>query len=401
MNWWMPESGVSDFDGIILDGSIRAGKSLPESVSYIDWGMHTYNGVNLGMAGKTLGALRRNVIGPLKQVLPGRGYKVVDRRSAETPHLEISKGRRTNYFHLFGGNNERSQDPVQGFTGGGFYFDEVALQPQSFVNQAEGRCSLDESKFWYNCNPEGPYHYFKTDYLEKLADKHLLHLHFRMEDNLSLSQKTRDRYERRWSKGSIFYRRYILGEWCLAEGVIYDFFDPTPGKGFVVDSLPGFSRYLVGVDYGTANACCFLLFGESGNTWYVAKEYYWDSIKQGRQKTNLQYSSDFKDFIGSVTPYSIEVDPSALSFITQLRQDFPRLMVKHAINQVLPGIQTVSSLLTSGRLKIHSSCKNTIQSISSYAWDPKAQLRGEDAPLKVNDHAADSLRYGAMRVARI
>ena len=118
------------------------------------------------------------------------------------PHLEVSKGRKSNYFHLFGGNNEKSQDPVQGFTGGGFYFDEVALMPQSFVNQAEGRCSLDVSKFWYNCNPEGPYNYVKLEYLDKLKEKNLLHLHFSMDDNLSLTAKTRARYERRWSPGS-------------------------------------------------------------------------------------------------------------------------------------------------------------------------------------------------------
>jgi PBSX family phage terminase large subunit len=222
-----------------------------------------------------------------------------------------------------------------------------------------------------------------------------------MDDNLSLSQRTRERYDRRWAKGSIFYRRYILGEWCLAEGVIYDFFDISSASGYVVDSLPAFSKYIVGVDYGTANACCFLLLGKAGDTWTVAKEYYWDSVKQGRQKTNLQYSQDFKEFLGSVHPYSIDVDPSALAFITQLRQDYPNLIIKHAINQVLPGIQTVSSLMTSGKLKIHSSCKNTIESISSYSWDPKAQQRGEDAPMKVNDHAADSLRYATMRAVRI
>jgi len=402
MTWWLPESSVSDFDGIILDGSIRAGKTLPESVSFVDWGMFTYNGVNLGMAGKTLGALRRNVIGPLKQVLPSRGYKVKDHRSAEEPHLEISKGRKTNYFHLFGGNNEKSQDPVQGFTGGGFYFDEVALMPQSFVNQAEGRCSLDESKYWYNCNPEGPYNYIKLEYLDKLAEKNLLHLHFTMDDNLSLSQKTRERYERRYSKGSVFYRRFILGEWCMAEGRIYDFFTEDRARGYVVDVLPqSFDRYHVGIDFATSSVCVFLLLGRSQGIWYLMREKYWDAQKQGRQKTDSEYSKDFQSLIQGIRP-RVDCDPGGggAGLIAQLRKDYPGILINSAMNDVVPGIQVTAQALTEGKLKIHSSCVNTIQQLSTYSWDPKAQERGEDKPVKKNDHAPDALRYAIMRAMR-
>ncbi len=402
MTWWLPESSVNDFDGIILDGSIRAGKTLPESVSFVDWAMYTYHDTNLGMAGKTLGALRRNVIGPLKQVLPGRGYKVRDYRSAEEPHLEISKGRKTNYFHLFGGNNEKSQDPVQGFTGGGFYFDEVALMPQSFVNQAEGRCSLDESKYWYNCNPEGPYHYFKLEYLEKLFEKNLLHLHFTMDDNLSLSLKTKERYERRYSKGSTFYRRFILGEWCMAEGRIYDFFTEDRLKGYVVDALPqSFDRYHIGIDFATSSVCVFLLIGRSQGIWYLIREIYWDAQKQGRQKTDSEYSRDFGGLVKDIRP-RVDCDPGGggAGLIAQLRKDYPGLLINSAMNEVIPGIQTTSQALTDGKLKIHSSCVNTIQQLSTYSWDPKAQERGEDKPVKKNDHAPDALRYAIMRIMR-
>lgn len=405
LNWTLPESGVSDYDGIILDGSIRAGKTLPESLAYVEWAMRTYNGHNLGMAGKTLGALRRNVIGPLKQVLPGRGYKVRDVRSAEMPHLEISKGRRINQFHLFGGNNEKSQDPVQGFTGGGFLFDEVALMPQSFVNQAEGRCSDEDAKFWYNCNPEGPYNYINTEYLQKLDQKKLLHLHFLMDDNLSLSQKTRDRYERRWSKGSIFYRRYILGEWCLAEGLVYNMFDIS--KHVIHDLPTKWSNLVVGVDFGAASVTTYIMIGRAADgphvgKWLAWKEYYHDATKMAA-KTTFEFSKDMKTFLaregGQWFPSSIEVDPSASPLKVQFRRD-GLINMKDADNAVQAGIMDVASALSSGKLLIHESCKHLIGEIQTYSWDIKAAMVGEDKPIKKDDHVLDATRYAIRRIFR-
>lgn len=398
MNWWMPESGVSEYDGIILDGSIRAGKSLPESTSYIDWAMFTYSGENLGMAGKTLGALRRNVIAPLKRVLPGRGYKVRDIRSAEMPHLEVSKGRKSNYFHLFGGNNEKSQDPVQGFTGGGFYFDEVALMPQSFVNQAEGRCSLDESKFWYNCNPEGPYNYVKLEYLDKLKEKNLLHLHFSMDDNLSLTPRTRARYERRWSRGSVFYRRFILGQWCLAEGLIFDFFSTRVQDGYVVDHLPDdLKSWLVAADYGQDHPTCFGLAGYSPSMsrWYLVKELYL------RDKTNPAYVQEFKKHIlgygTGIYPIEVNIDPGGggTSLIKQFSEDMPNISVCAATKKdVAKEIQQLATAMFLKKFSIYlPGCPRVVAETANYAWDKKAGERGEDKPLKKDDDGPDMLRY--------
>ncbi len=411
MNWWMPESGVSDADGIILDGSIRAGKSLPESVSYIDWGMATYSGENLGMAGKTMGALRRNVIGPLKRVLPGRGYKVHDFRSAEEPRLEISKGRKTNYFYLFGGNNEKSQDPVLGFTGGGFYFDQVELMPKSFVETAEGRCSLDGSKLWYNCNPQGCNHWVYLEYLQKLVEKRLLHLHFLMSDNLSLSQRTIERYERRWPKGSVFYRRNISGLWVAAEGRVYSFFDPEPGHGFVVDTIPEhFTQFLVGLDYGIANPFSAALWGLSGGVWYALQDFSWDSKKQQKQKTNPEYIEDLARLCywngKAVQPTKLLIPPEEPGFQREAKQSrhWQLYNVRDADNAIMPGIEDLTTLLASGHLKIWKKCEETIYGINELLWDEKKQAQGQDMYIKggsgAPDHSADKSRYLAREAAK-
>lgn len=146
LTWWKPNSPVKDYDGIICDGSIRAGKTVSMALSYVMWAMESFEGENFGMCGKTIGSHRRNVITPLKKMLKSRGYKVKDHRSENM--LTITKDGVTNFFYIFGGKDESSQDLIQGITAAGMFFDEVALMVQSFVNQATGRLSVTGSKMW-------------------------------------------------------------------------------------------------------------------------------------------------------------------------------------------------------------------------------------------------------------
>ena len=215
LTWWLPDSPVKDYDGIIADGAIRSGKTVCMSLSFIFWAMSTYNGQNFAMCGKTIGSFRRNVLFWLKLMLKSRGYRISDHRADNL--VEISRGQITNYFYIFGGKDERSQDLIQGITLAGLFCDEVALMPESFVNQATGRCSVTGSKYWFNCNPDGPYHWFKVNWIDKAvgylgkekvakiredaaktgadpALKKLLYVHFTMEDNLSLSEEIKARY---------------------------------------------------------------------------------------------------------------------------------------------------------------------------------------------------------------
>ena len=219
LNWWVEGSPVQDADGIIADGAIRSGKTLCMSLSFVMWAMENFDGQNFGMCGKTIGSFRRNVLAVLKLTLPARGYIYKDHRSDNM--MEIRRGDTVNYFYIFGGKDESSQDLVQGITLAGVFFDEVALMPESFVNQATARCSVTGSKFWFNCNPEGPYHWFKANWIDK--DKRLIYLHFTMDDNYSLSDEIKRRYKSQYS--GVFYDRYIRGLWVMAEGIIYDMFD--------------------------------------------------------------------------------------------------------------------------------------------------------------------------------
>ena len=385
LTWWRKDSPVKDHDGIICDGSIRAGKTISMALSYVMWGTETFNGENLGMAGKTIGSLRRNVITPLKKMLKSRKYKVKDHLSENM--LTISKDGHTNHFYIFGGKDESSQELIQGITLAGMFFDEVALMPQSFVNQATGRCSIEGSKYWFNCNPAGPYHWFKLEWIDNKEDKNLLHIHFTMDDNLSLSEKVKQRYYRMYS--GVFFQRFILGLWVLAEGIVYDMFNKE--KHVVKTVEREYEKYYVSCDYGTQNPMTYGLWGLCKGIWYKTKEYHYDGRKNSRQKTDDEYLDDLKEFIGDISIRGIIVDPSAASFIALLKKN--RFKVLKAKNEVLDGIRNVARLLNEEKIKYNDCCKETFREYASYTWDEKATARGEDKPNKENDHQMDGDRY--------
>ncbi|WP_438824981.1 PBSX family phage terminase large subunit [Bacillus sp. JJ722] len=385
LKWWRPDSPHKDKDGIICDGSVRAGKTVVMSLSYVMWAMETFHEQNLGMSGKTIGSFRRNVVTPLKRMLKGRGYKVKDHRADN--YLTISRKGVTNYFYIFGGKDEASQDLIQGITLAGMFFDEAALMPQSFVNQATARCSVEGAKFWFNCNPNGPYHWFKVEFLDKLKEKNLLHLHFTMDDNLSLSKRIKERYKRLYT--GVFYQRYILGLWVLAEGIIYDMFSEKEHS--VASIARPYTKYYVSIDYGTQNPTTFGLWGFYNGVWYKVKEYHYDGRQENKQKTDQEYLEDLQLFIEGISTKGIIVDPSAASFIALLKKN--RFKVIKAKNEVIDGIRNVATALNDGLIAYNDCCKETFREYASYIWDEKAAERGEDKPIKQNDHQMDSDRY--------
>lgn len=400
LTWWTDSSPYKDKDVIIADGAVRSGKTLIMSLSYIIWAMDKYNGANFGMAGKTIGSFKRNVWFLLRLMLIGRKYKVRKLSEIGDNVFVISKGGKENYFYIFGGKDERSQDLVQGFTAAGFFFDEVTLMPQSFVNQAVARCSEEDAKLWFNCNPDGPFHWFKVQWIDKLKEKNAFELHFLLTDNPSLSHKVIEKYKRMFS--GIFYERFILGLWVLADGIIYSMFN----RDMVIKEVPKNVRILkkwIGIDYGQANATIFLLCGlGSDNKLYVLDEYFHEGRTEQIQKSPSGYSKEYfkwkiKNGVDGV-PVNREctfVDPSAKGFITQLHEDGEK-QIRQADNTVLKGIELVSSIIDNDMFRILKHCKQTINELSVYRWDPKAQEKGEDKPIKQNDHCMDGLRYIVM-----
>lgn len=389
LTWWTKTSPVKDMEGIIADGAIRSGKTLAMSLSFVLWAMHTFSGQNFGLCGKTIGSFRRNVLFWLKVMLWGRGFTVEDKRSENL--VVITRGDKTNYFYIFGGKDERSQDLIQGITLAGILFDEVALMPESFVNQATGRCSVDGSKFWFNCNPQGPYHWFYQFWIKKAAEKSILYIHFTQEDNLSLSEHKKAVY-RTWYSG-VFFKRYILGLWVAAEGLIYDMFDTAKNVAATITDPPRqYSEYYVSIDYGTQNPMAYGLWGKTEGVWYKCKEYHYDGRKKGIQKTDAEYYTDLVAFTGDLSIRAVVVDPSAASFIALIRKE-GKYIVKKAKNDVDEGIRNTATALLLGTIKICDCCKNTIEEISSYIWNDKSTDKGKEQPLKQNDHHMDETRY--------
>ena len=244
-------------------------------LSFIFWAMTRYTGMQFGLCGKTVNSLRRNVVSVILPMLQNFGFSCEERLSRGM--LTINFGGRENTFYYFGGRDESSASLIQGVTFAGAMLDEVALMPRSFVEQTCARCSVEGSKLWFNCNPESPEHWFYKEWILKAQEKNAYHLHFTMADNPALSKNIRARYESMYS--GIFHRRFVLGQWVVAEGRVYDFFD----ESFVKPVPEGeFEKWYISCDYGTVNPASFGLWGFLGGVWYRTSEFYFDSRKEGR-----------------------------------------------------------------------------------------------------------------------
>lgn len=381
MTWWN-RPAFKNLDGIICDGSIRSGKTVSMSVGFILWAMTTFDGALFAVCGKTIESLRRNVITQLPTWM--EGVVTIKERRNENKLIVTANGR-TNSFHLFGGRDESSYMLIQGITLAGVLFDEVALMPRSFVEQAMARCSVDGSKFWFNCNPEGPSHWFYTEWVKKSKERRILHLHFTMADNLSLSDNIKARYETMYS--GVFYDRYIRGMWVVAEGLIYTNFNP---KMHVVPTQErAYNKFYISCDYGTINPFSCGLWGHCAGKWYRISEYYFDSRRENRQQTDAEYYEQLVKLAGNRKIAAVIVDPSAASFIETIRRG-GRFRVEPASNGVLDGIRDVSTQLQQGNLFFNDCCRDCIREFGLYRWDEKAAA---DKPLKTDDHSMDDVRY--------
>lgn len=387
LSWWSDASPYRDMDAVICDGAVRSGKTLCLGISFVCWAMRRYDSERFGICGKAKTSIRRNLIEPLLPVLRDIGFEVNDLVSKGL--IEIAYMGRRNCFYLFGGKDESSQSLIQGVTLAGVLMDEVVLMPRSFVEQACARCSVTGSKLWFNCNPESPNHWFYLEWIKKAEERRALYIHFSLEDNPSLSKSIIDRYKRMYSGD--FYRRFILGEWVLPSGRVYDFFNES-----MLSPVPeSCCEYIVSCDYGTKNPSSFGLWGRSGDIWYRLREYYYDARREGAQKTDGEYVADLISLCAGVTPSRVIVDPSAASFIEALTRAGFR--PEKADNDVLRGIRLTAELLKSGRIRICHGCEDSLREFYEYRWDDRAD---RDVPLKQFDHAMDDIRYFAVGISK-
>ncbi|MBQ7345349.1 MAG: PBSX family phage terminase large subunit [Oscillospiraceae bacterium] len=384
--WWN-RAAFRERDAIICDGAIRSGKTVCMVDGFFLWAMASFDGQKFGICGKTVQSLRRNVVMNLPSWLGG--IMEVKEKWSENK-LVVTYGGKTNSFFLFGGRDESSYMLVQGITLAGALLDEVALMPRSFVEQVCARCSVAGSKLWFNCNPAGPEHWFYKEWVCKARERNALHLHFTMADNLSLDPKIRERYERMYS--GVFYRRYILGQWCMAEGLVYEF----DREKYVVEDVPDSGVWYISCDYGTLNPFSAGLWCVADGRAVRVKEYYYSGRGSAQMKTDEEYYQALVELAGEREIRCVIVDPSAASFIACIRRH-GRFSVRKARNEVLPGIRLVADMLRSGVIRIGAGCVDAIREFGLYRWEGKGEV---DKVVKENDHAMDDIRYFCATVMR-
>lgn len=409
MTWWCETSPVKDYDGIIADGAVRSGKTVSMACSFIQWAMKSFNGHDFALCGKTVGSLRRNVLNTLKQQLPSLGFEFEDRRSDNL--LIVADSETVNYFYIFGGKDESSQDLIQGMTLAGVLFDEVALMPQSFVAQAEARCSVEGAKLWYNCNPRGPTHFFKTDYIDKAKDKHLLYLHFTMDDNLTLSEKVKERYKRAFT--GVFYQRNILGLWKTAEGKIYISFSRENNVISVDDwygkdsdgkyNHPMRKRIKIcsaGVDFGgsdSSSAFTCSAYTQNFRETVIVKEKRIKEAVDPTQLTNM-FVEWVKECLKEYPQLNVVYCDSAEQVLIRglkkavITHKLPVAVKNARKGEIIDRIRFGMSMFAQHRFFILSDCKETINAYDDAVWDDKhPDTRLDDGTTNIDN--LDSAEY--------
>lgn len=374
----------------LAHGSVRSGKTVGTLFRFME-AVNACPDSQIWMVGHSSDTIYQNAIRLLLES---------DQLAIFRPFCTWYSGKRQLMFRdktisTLGAKDEGAIGSFQGKTFSLVYCDEMTLYPESIIDMIDTRLSNPHSMGFASMNPSHPNHKIKQ-WIDKAeaGDPNYYSLHFTLDDNPYVDEQYKQRI--RDSLSGLFYKRNYLGLWCLAEGAIFDFFDR---KIHVVKRPPAAAEYWVaGIDYGSVNPFSCILVGvntgrytQTGKRMWVEKEYYWDPKKTGRQKVNSEFANDVQEFLEPYNVRNIYIDPSAEAFQLELRKK--GMHVVHANNDVENGIQIMTSEMKKGNLYVCDECVNTIREIESYVWDPKAASRGEDQPMKKDDHAVDALRY--------
>jgi PBSX family phage terminase large subunit len=369
-------------------GAVSSGKTIASLIAFLMAIPEAPNQGLIVVVGKTIQTIERNLLNPLQSVeIFGELAKAVHHTPGSTTATILGRE-----IELIGAHNNLAEGRIRGSTIALAYVDEATLVPQSFWMMLMSRLRVKNlSKLLATTNPDGPGHFIRKDFLLKATELRLAHWHFTIADNPSLAPEFIADLHTQYV--GLWYRRFILGEWCLAEGAVYDMWDETR---HVVDILPRITRYIaLGIDYGTVNPFAGLLLGlGEDRRLYLTNEYRYDSKVSRRSKTDAEYSQALTSWLDKlqVAPEWTAVDPSAASFVQQLYRD-GRVTPTLANNAVVDGIRQLSSLMAMDQFRVHRSCKGWIEEVAGYSWDPKKAEKGEDAPIKTEDHSLDAGRY--------
>ncbi len=405
MHWWRPILLCSRNDFIIADGSIRSGKTIACICGFLMWSQEMFKAQNFILAGKTMGALKKNVIKPMLQILDAWGWEYTYIRSGSDAHLQIG----TNVYYLYGANTEASQDALQGLTAAGAYADESALFPKSFIDQMIGRCSVKGAKVWMNCNPESPHNYIKSEFIDKADTKKVYCLHFTMDDNLTLSEDVKDRYKRAWPTGSVFYKRFILGLWVSVDGLIYQQFADNTENYLVDDNWLNQHKIMyatIGVDFGgnkSAHSFTLTGFTDRYKEIVILDEYY-----HKKRINPKQLEDDFVDFvkraISKYKVYEIYCDSAEQTLIAGFEMACVKAHVSVDIKNAIKGpinnrIAFYNSLFAQDRCKIMKHCTHIIDAFQQAVYDDTKKnqdVRLDDGLMNVD--SLDSTEYSTESV---
>jgi len=371
-------------------GAVRAGKTLASLVSFLIGIADAPDHGLILACGRTLPSIERNLILPLQD--PGLFGPIAHQvHHVRGSSIATILGRTV---HLIGAPNALAEGKLRGLTAYLIAIDEATLIPQEFVVQAMARMSVPGSRMVLTTNPAGPRHWLRQRYLLRENDSELglRSWHFLLDDNTKLDPGIVANIKSAMT--GVFYQRNVLGRWVQAEGAIYQSFDET--KHIIRGALPPIQWFpACGVDVGSTNPFHAVMLGVTQDRrLIVTREWRHDSRATGRIMTNAEYSTALRKWIPPDNPTWIVVDPSAADFRETLRQHGETQRVMAGDNSVLDGIQLISSLFATNRLVIHESCKELLDEIPGYVWDEKAAERGEDQPVKRDDHGLDALRYG-------
>lgn len=387
----------------LWDGSIRSGKTFLSIAWLINTNLNCPDGDGM-ILGQTPQTIERNFLNSFMEILGEGNYYYKTGERLDIYYYDKDDNRKTRRFYIVGAKDVGAVKRIRGSTLMIAYVDEGSLMPETVFEELVGRLSSAQAKCLVTTNPDSPNHWLLKQYVEDPeASKDWRRFKFLLEDNWALDPEYIERIKRQYKSIPARYQRMILGRWVIAQGVIYQVFNKEEHVITKVPEGAQLRRVFVGSDYGVENATVFLLIGEymikGKKVYIVLKEYYYSGRETMRSKTTSEFADDFVEFLKGHKALQVVIDPSAKALITEL--DRPAIKkragviysVEQAKNDVLEGIQSVANLIHSGQLLVMKKCEHLIEEFGVYAWDPKAQARGVDAPIKEHDHALDALRY--------